>query len=187
MRRKRVVQWSVVGVVVLLVFLITSGLIPGRAPAAIADITFIIALDTDTRVGTSYSIRYVPTSLLIDQEGVVRGRKIGPFGDKGEVLDWLDSVTAGEAEPAGSGVAPEVGYVAPDFVLTTLDGQTVALSQLRGKKVLLTFWTTWCPACVAQEPYLQAAYEEIGGEVEFIGINLGESRERVSRHISGDL
>lgn len=186
MRRKRIVQWSVVGVVILVAFLLVGGHTPGCAPVATGDITFTIALDTDQRVGASYNIRYLPTTLLIDQEGVVRGRKIGSFASTEELLDWLDNATAEEAEPAGSEVAPEIGYVAPDFILATLDGQTVELSQLLGKRVLLTFWTTWCHACVSQEPYLQAAYEGKGGDVEFIGINLGESRERVSRHIAGD-
>ena len=121
MRRKRIVQWSAVGVVILVVFLVASGLIPGRAPAT----------------------------------------------DQGE--------------------APVVGRAAPSLALDTVDGGTVELGQLRGTWVLLTFWTTWCPACVAQEPYLQAAYDEMGGEVAFIAINLGESRERVSRHISPDI
>lgn len=34
-----------------------------------------------------------------------------------------------------------------DFTLKTLDGQEVTLSALKGKKVLINFFATWCPAC----------------------------------------
>lgn len=43
---------------------------------------------------------------------------------------------------------------APDFELPTLEGRTIRLSDLRGKVVLLNFWTTWCTACVAEIPFL---------------------------------
>lgn len=41
---------------------------------------------------------------------------------------------------------------APDFCLSTLEGDPVCLKDLRGKVVLLSFWVTWCPACQADLP-----------------------------------
>lgn len=73
----------------------------------------------------------------------------------------------------------KVGDPAPDFVFPTIDGQTVQLSKLRGQPVLINFWATWCPPCRAEMPYIQAAFEEKGQEVEFIGVNLEEDLERV--------
>lgn len=54
----------------------------------------------------------------------------------------------------------EQGQMAPDFTLKTLDGKTVTLSQLKGKKVVLNFWATWCPPCKVEMPYLQSYFEE---------------------------
>ncbi len=53
-----------------------------------------------------------------------------------------------------------IGDPAPDFVLQDLDGNPVALSDFRGKTVVLNFWATWCPPCRAEMPDLQAVYEQ---------------------------
>lgn len=47
------------------------------------------------------------------------------------------------------------GQPAPDFALPTLGGETFRLSDQRGKVVLVNFFATWCPPCVAELPHLQ--------------------------------
>lgn len=51
------------------------------------------------------------------------------------------------------------GARAPEFELTTLDGQQVSLASLRGKVVLVNFWATWCPPCRIEMPGFQRVYE----------------------------
>lgn len=48
-----------------------------------------------------------------------------------------------------------VGKPAPDVQLPTLAGDSVRLSDQRGKVVVLDFWATWCPPCVLSMPHLQ--------------------------------
>jgi len=78
-----------------------------------------------------------------------------------------------------STTAPEIGALAPGFTASTLDGETITLDELRGKPVVLNFWATWCGACRYQMLFLQAAFEEKGHDIEFIGINLRESSNKV--------
>ncbi|WP_456273290.1 redoxin domain-containing protein [Bacillus sp. AK031] len=66
------------------------------------------------------------------------------------------------------------GDTAPDFTLTTLEGEEVALSDYRGQKVILNFWATWCPPCKAEMPHMQEYYEQYHERenVEMLAVNL---------------
>ncbi|WP_282037550.1 TlpA family protein disulfide reductase [Saccharicrinis aurantiacus] len=48
------------------------------------------------------------------------------------------------------------------------DGTEINFSENKGKVVLLNFWATWCPPCVAEMPSLQKLYDEYGDRVEFV-------------------
>jgi peroxiredoxin len=70
------------------------------------------------------------------------------------------------------------GNKAPDFQLKTLDGADVKLSDLRGKKVILNFWATWCPPCKAEIPHMQNFYVSSDKtKVEILAINLTTSEK----------
>ena len=49
-----------------------------------------------------------------------------------------------------------VGRPAPEFVAKTLDGREVDLSKEKGNVVLMDFWATWCPPCLASLPHVDA-------------------------------
>ena len=74
----------------------------------------------------------------------------------------------------------KVGSLAPNFQLDSLEGQTVSLSDLRGKPVLINFWAVRCPDCRMEMPYLQQVYEEWSGKgLVLLAINNGESPSRI--------
>lgn len=82
--------------------------------------------------------------------------------------------------PGGSGQAPQIGKPAPDFNLQSLDGQSVSLSGLRGKPVLINFWATWCPPCRIEMPYIQQVYDEWADKgLAILAIDVGESPSEV--------
>jgi cytochrome c biogenesis protein CcmG/thiol:disulfide interchange protein DsbE len=49
---------------------------------------------------------------------------------------------------------PHVGAAAPDFTVQDSD-RKVSLNELRGKVVVLNFWATYCPPCIAETPSLE--------------------------------
>lgn len=99
-------------------------------------------------------------------------------------LFWIEETRViGAGNVAGVGVGIEaalVGYTAPDFALTTPDGDTVRLSELRGQPVVLNFWATWCGPCRAEMPALLRLEAEHAGQARVIGVNQGESAETVT-------
>ena len=65
---------------------------------------------------------------------------------------------------------PESGP-APDFTFKTYDGQEMALSELRGKVVVINFWASWCGPCRDEAPALQNVWEKYQNQdVVMLGI-----------------
>jgi cytochrome c biogenesis protein CcmG/thiol:disulfide interchange protein DsbE len=62
------------------------------------------------------------------------------------------------------------GRQAPDFALRDIDGNEVSLQALRGKPVVLNFWSTWCQPCKLEHPHLLATARKYGDRVAFYGV-----------------
>ena len=78
--------------------------------------------------------------------------------------------------------AAEAVELAPDFTVTDANGNQVQLSDFRGKPVVLNFWTSWCPSCVAEMPYFEQLYTEMGTELKVFKVNLLDGqRETLER------
>lgn len=88
---------------------------------------------------------------------------------------------------AGFGV-PKKPIEAPDFTLKDLSGNSVSLSELQGKVVLLNLWATWCPPCRSEMPSMQEIYERFP-ESDFTILAVAapntqrESLEKIRSHI----
>ncbi len=88
------------------------------------------------------------------------------------------SVSGGMIAPVESvGIQP--GEAAPDFSLETLDGEVVSLSELKGEKVILNFWATWCPPCREEMPEIQKFYDAHQDDIKIIAVNFNEKDEKV--------
>jgi peroxiredoxin len=81
---------------------------------------------------------------------------------------------------ASVGQARLVGSAASDFSLETTADSTVALADLKGKGVILFFFTTWCPYCREKLPFLAKEYEVMRSKnIELLPIDAGESKAKV--------
>jgi len=84
-----------------------------------------------------------------------------------------------------SGVGPQVGKTAPDFTLTSLNGEVISLSTLKGKPVLLNFWASWCVPCCYEIPFIQEIFEEYSAKgLIVLTINSWEDRNTVQEFMT---
>ena len=77
-----------------------------------------------------------------------------------------------------------IGSKAPAFRLLDAEAEPIELSDFAGKPVILNFWASWCPPCVAELPFLEALVQDINGpsssvKLEVLLINNGEDAEQV--------
>ena len=83
-----------------------------------------------------------------------------------------DDTTA--TPPAAVELTPEDPQGA---VFTTYDGDTVALSELRGTPLLVNFFASTCVPCVIEMPALEAVYQEVASQMAFLGLALQDRPE----------
>ncbi len=131
----------------------------GGAPKGLAGAYYLLAMQYSQADGKEAEI----VKLAEDAEKA----KIDP-----EVLGALQ----GMAKQAA--IAP--GKPFPDFSFTDLAGAQHALSEFRGKVLLVDFWATWCGPCVGELPNVKAAYEAYHAKgFEIVGISLDKDRAKL--------
>lgn len=86
------------------------------------------------------------------------------------------------AESAGASL---IGKYAPPLKLKTLDGQTIDLAKVYGKRpVYLKFWATWCIPCRQQMPHFENVERTMGRDMQVVAVDAGfnETEEAVRRY-----
>lgn len=77
-----------------------------------------------------------------------------------------------------------IGDLAPDFVLTDMDGNQHKLSDYRGQGVFLNFWGTWCEPCKREMPYMNNQYHVYKDQgIEILAVNVGEPDFLINRFL----
>ena len=104
-----------------------------------------------------------------------------------QLLEQDKSERDGELpQPPGVGMNPRqwIGKPALDFQVADLKDEKFSLEQYRGQVVLLDFWATWCPPCIAEIPNVRRTYEKYKDQkFQVIGISLDRSIEPLKTYI----
>ena len=81
---------------------------------------------------------------------------------------------------AQNAAASAPGHAAPDFDLADLQGNSVRLSSLRGKAVVLNFWASWCAPCIEEIPWLVEMQKRYGGQgLQIVGVSVDDDPKDV--------
>jgi cytochrome c biogenesis protein CcmG/thiol:disulfide interchange protein DsbE len=73
---------------------------------------------------------------------------------------------------------------APDFVLPLLDGGELALSELRGRPLVINFWASWCPPCREEALLLERSWQQHRDEVTFVGVDIQDSESAARAYLA---
>ena len=118
-----------------------------------------------------------PARVQAIREGVAR-RKEWWQAHRGEFTTF---------QPPAAQTASSIVSTPPieDFSLLDVEGKRVRLSDFRGKTVLINFWATWCPACLAEIPDLVALHKKQGDRIAILGIALDGAPDEHG-HVPGE-
>lgn len=95
----------------------------------------------------------------------------------------------GSAPDSAPASIPQADSPALDFQLQSLEGQSVSLSSLRGRPVMLNFWATWCGPCQVEMPFIQGVFEDKKWTEQglvILAVNVGEASSRVKEFMEAN-
>lgn len=78
-----------------------------------------------------------------------------------------------------------VGSRAPDFVLTSFEGETHNTADLRGQVILINFWASWCQPCEEEAAFLEQVYQEYRDQgVVFLGVDYVDTEPEARAYLA---
>ncbi len=91
------------------------------------------------------------------------------------VVGLMVILTLTRPTPEGAAFADgraSTGEPAPNVEMVDFDGEQVTFAEYLGTPIVLNFWASWCPFCIAEMPGFERVNQDAAGRVAFIGVNL---------------
>ena len=111
-----------------------------------------------------YNLGVVLMQLNRDEEGIAEIKQYMKLHPKGGYFETARKLVENPRRAREN--------YAPDFSFTSTQGEYITLDDLKGKVVVLDFWATWCPPCVASVPELRNLYTRYSGNPSFVLIGI---------------
>lgn len=133
--------------------------------------------------GRSASSAEVETAVAVGESYLGRVLAAGRYGPARSLCEFATEMDGAPDALKGHFAArlariERVGQPAPPLSGPDVDGARVSLEGLKGKVVLVDFWATWCPPCVAEIPRLERSAEKHRGRgFEILGINVDAAHQ----------
>ena len=150
-----------------------------------------VMIDTETgiwvqcrsmqQVEASWASYQIETSYALKKVGYDAGREPGIFQLPESATREVKQLTPWDAARIKKQL---VGNPAPELQVADIEGNPISLASLKGKTVLLDFWTTWCPPCQADAPSIEKLHQKYGAkDLAIIGFSVSEERETVEHYL----
>lgn len=141
-----------------------------------------VLLQEKREVAEFVNARWTPTALFVGSDGLIASR---PAVGDNSIRDLVEKIRSGNLDAEfvyfanGNGAAPDrlplIGEQIPEFSLNDLHGREISAGNLRGKKTLVTFWSTTCPYCANMMEELKAWEKQKSvGDPELLVFSDGE-------------
>lgn len=92
--------------------------------------------------------------------------------------------SSGSTAPSTTPTAPPSGSAETDGLsFTYWDGTPGSFADFRGQPLVVNFWASWCPACLAEMPDFESVHAVLGDEVQFLGANIQEIDRREAQKL----
>ena len=80
-----------------------------------------------------------------------------------------------------------IGQIAPNFTITTPEGESISMYDIKGKVKLIDFWASWCGPCRGENPHVVEIYKEYHPKgLEIFGVSLDNNKEAWVKAIADD-
>lgn len=94
-----------------------------------------------------------------------------------------DANSPGDVNGSAAVPSPASGEPVPPLEVEAFDGSTVSLQDYAGTPMVVNFWASWCPPCIAEMPDLEAIHQSAGDRLAFVGVNTQDTPEEAAEMV----
>ena len=130
---------------------------------------------------------YVSTFVIVSEMGQMEYEQLKErynlLGEKAKASAQGKAIAAQIAKLESTAI----GQIAPNFTVTTPEGESISLYDIKGKVKLIDFWASWCGPCRGENPHVVEIYKEYHPKgLEIFGVSLDNNKEAWVKAIADD-